>query len=178
MAVLREFRSTYSHVTIFSSEFAKLIIGTVLMEQVLVLHRSQNHQQQTWSKYLSFLIQRTVASLRITNVPLYDFFRVIPRRLKFYMPTFRNTVFHLHRQVCLWRWKRKNVPKRRNIKFRCRGIAQKKEYNIQNTAKVWNQEQIFPSPCFFKHYNMELDLSLLLKHSHNGIYFLLVTYQW
>jgi hypothetical protein len=30
---------------------------------------------------------------------------------------------------------------RRNIKFRRRGITQKKIYNIQNTAKVWNQEE-------------------------------------
>jgi hypothetical protein len=30
---------------------------------------------------------------------LYDFFWAIPRRLNFYMPTFRNTLFHLHRQV-------------------------------------------------------------------------------
>jgi hypothetical protein len=35
-----------------------------------------------------------------------------------------------------------NVPKRRHIKFRRRGIIQKKTYNIQNTAKVWNQEYI------------------------------------
>jgi len=33
-----------------------------------------------------------------------------------------------------------NVPKRRHIKFRSLGITQKKTYNIQNTAKVWNQE--------------------------------------
>jgi hypothetical protein len=32
-----------------------------------------------------------------------------------------------------------SVPKRRHIKFRRRGITQKKTYNIQNTAKVWNQ---------------------------------------
>jgi hypothetical protein len=30
----------------------------------------------------------------------------------------------------------KSVPKRRHIKFRRRGITQKKAYNIQNTAKV------------------------------------------
>jgi hypothetical protein len=29
-----------------------------------------------------------------------------------------------------------------NIKFRRRGIAQKKAYNIQNTAKVLNQEKL------------------------------------
>jgi len=28
------------------------------------------------------------------------------------------------------------VPKCQHIKFRCRGITQKKEYNIQNMAKV------------------------------------------
>ena len=33
-----------------------------------------------------------------------------------------------------------SVPKRRHIKFRRLGIAQKKAYSIQNTAKVWNQE--------------------------------------
>ena len=32
------------------------------------------------------------------------------------------------------------VPKLRHIKFRRRGITQKKAYNIQNTAKVWDQE--------------------------------------
>jgi hypothetical protein len=29
-----------------------------------------------------------------------------------------------------------SVPKRRHIKFRRRGITQKKAYNIQNTAEV------------------------------------------
>jgi hypothetical protein len=33
-----------------------------------------------------------------------------------------------------------SVPKRRHIKFRRRRITQKKAYNIQNMAKVWNQE--------------------------------------
>ena len=33
-----------------------------------------------------------------------------------------------------------SVPKCRHIKFRRRGITQKKTYNIRNTAKVWNQE--------------------------------------
>jgi len=43
----------------------------------------------------------------------------------------------LHR---LWRWNRQSVPKRRHIHFSRRGITQKKEYNIQYTANVWNQE--------------------------------------
>ena len=33
-----------------------------------------------------------------------------------------------------------SVPKRRHIKFRCLEITQKKAYNFQNMAKVWNQE--------------------------------------
>ena len=33
--------------------------------------------------------------------------------------------------TCLWRWNRQSVPKRRHIKFRLRGITQKK--NIQHT---------------------------------------------
>jgi len=50
--------------------------------------------------------------------------------------------------TCLWRWNRQCVPKRRHIKFRRRGITQKKAYNIQNMAKVWNQEprNYFPLP--------------------------------
>ena len=35
---------------------------------------------------------------------------------------------------------KQSVPKRRHIKFRRRGITQKKTYNVQNKAKVWNQE--------------------------------------
>jgi len=35
-----------------------------------------------------------------------------------------------------------SVPKRRNIKFRRRGITQKKEYNVQNMAKAWNQGRL------------------------------------
>jgi len=65
------------------------------------------------------------------------FFWVIPRRLNFICRRF-GTLFHLHRP--LWRWNRQSVPKRRHIKFRRRGITQKKTYNIQNTAKVWRQD--------------------------------------
>ena len=33
-----------------------------------------------------------------------------------------------------------SVPKRWHIKFRRRGITQKKAYNIQKMVKVWKQE--------------------------------------
>jgi hypothetical protein len=73
----------------------------------------------------------------------YASFWVIPRRLNFICRRFGTLcLYHLHRQKCLWRWNRRSVPKRRNIKFRRRGITQKKVYNIQNMAKVWNQEKI------------------------------------
>jgi hypothetical protein len=46
----------------------------------------------------------------------------------------------VHTPARLWRWNRQSVPKCRQLKLRCRGITQKKQYNIQNMAKVWNQE--------------------------------------
>jgi len=57
---------------------------------------------------------------------------------EFYTPTFRNTLFHLDRQVGTYLPMKmeQSVPKRRHIKFRRLGITQKKTYNIQNTAKV------------------------------------------
>jgi hypothetical protein len=99
-----------------------------------------------------------------------------------YMPTFRNTLFHLHRQVgvcrmnwvrrillilfilhtptCLWRWNRQNVPKRRHIIFRRLGITQKKAQNIYNTAKVWNQEPNFSSlPLLPTHNPTNMDIT-------------------
>jgi hypothetical protein len=47
------------------------------------------------------------------------------------MPTFRNTLFHLHRQVGnLLTYEDGSVPKRRHTKFRRRGIIQKKTLNV------------------------------------------------
>jgi len=78
---------------------------------------------------------------------LRAFFWVIPRCLNFICRRFGTLcLFLLHRHVgahattCLWRWNRQSVPKRRHIKFRRRGITHKKAYNIQDTAKDWNQE--------------------------------------
>ena len=50
------------------------------------------------------------------------------------------TKFSHYLPTCLGRWNRQSVPKGRHIKFTRRGITQKKVHNIQNTAKVWNQE--------------------------------------
>jgi hypothetical protein len=37
--------------------------------------------------------------------------------------------------TCLWRWNRQSVPKRRHIKFRRRGITQKKTYNMSSYVR-------------------------------------------
>ena len=71
---------------------------------------------------------------------LYAFFWVIPRRLNFICRRFGTLcLFHLHRQVgarpYLPMKMEQSVPKRRHIKFRHRGITQKKAYNIQDTTK-------------------------------------------
>jgi len=36
----------------------------------------------------------------------------------------------------IYKWNRRDDPKGRQIKFICREITPKKEYNIQNTAKL------------------------------------------
>ena len=59
---------------------------------------------------------------------------------EFYIPTFQNSVCSIFIPTRLWRWKRHSVPKRWHIKFTRRRIAHTKAYNIQNMAKVWNQE--------------------------------------
>jgi len=64
-----------------------------------------------------------------------------------YMPTFRKTLSLLSSQadrffipILQWRRNRQIFPKRGRIKFRRRGITQKKSYKIQNTAIAWNQK--------------------------------------
>ena len=54
---------------------------------------------------------------------------------EFYVPTFRDTLLVPSSQAVRYEYGKDSVPKRRHIKFRRRGIAQKKAYNIQNTQK-------------------------------------------
>jgi len=57
-----------------------------------------------------------------------------------YVPTFRNTLFHLHFFPAHTTYEdgtEQSVSKRRHIKFRRRGFTpKKKENNIQNMAKA------------------------------------------
>jgi len=66
---------------------------------------------------------------------------------EFYAPTFRNTLAVPSSQVTRPRptKKEQNIPKRRHIKFRRRGITQKKEYNIHNTTGVWSSRSLLSS---------------------------------
>ena len=64
-----------------------------------------------------------------------------------YMPTLRNTLSIPSSYPPMKM--EQSVPKHRHMKFRHRGITQKKAYNIQNTAKVWNQDQVTNS--YFPH---------------------------
>jgi len=55
------------------------------------------------------------------------------------IPTILN-FFH-YRPICLWRWNRHSVPKRWHIKFRRRGITQKKTQHTEHgeslKSKIW-----------------------------------------
>jgi hypothetical protein len=57
-------------------------------------------------------------------------------------PTFSNLLI-LHNYPAMKM--EQSVPKRRYIKFRRPRITQKKAYDIQNKAKVWNQENYYYS---------------------------------
>jgi hypothetical protein len=81
----------------------------------------------------------------------------------FYVPTFRKSL-PVPSSLVVWtrritrpsfpcshdplRWN--SVPKRRHVKFRRRGITQRKEYSIKNRARFWNQ-----GPCEWFHQNRE-----------------------
>ena len=53
---------------------------------------------------------------------------------KFYIRTFRNAVCSIFTPTCPWKWKRYSLPKRQHLKFRRRGINQKKAYCTGESA--------------------------------------------
>ena len=72
---------------------------------------------------------------------MYAFFWVIPRRLNFYTPTFRNTVCSIFKGTYLPMKMEQSVPKRQHIKFRRRGITQKKAttFRTRRDFEIKNQ---------------------------------------
>ena len=108
------------------------------------------------SLFLTLWKQSVIKKVKIQkqSMHLYAFFWVILLRLNFYADVSEHSVS----SVFIWRWNRQVVPKRRHIKFRGRGITQKKAYKVQNTAKVWNQEKlhvctyfVMPTPKYIHH---------------------------
>jgi len=90
---------------------------------------------ETFKNVFILLISNFRRVLNVVCFLLYNF-----SASKFYMPTFQNTLSVLSSQAgrckefftptCLWRWNRQSVPKRQRMKFRRRGITQKKAYNV------------------------------------------------
>ena len=70
---------------------------------------------------------------------------------EFYMPTFRNILFDLHRRIGirLWRWNRQSVPKRRHIKFWYWEITNKRAYNSKSFLTQMSLQQRSLSLIFF-----------------------------
>ena len=98
--------------------------------------------QLKWSDHVNAPYSST-DNLQLTYGNNVFFFWVMPPRLNFMCWHFRTLcLFHLHRLYShdLWRWNSQSAPKHWHTKFRCQGITQKKEYNIHNMAKAWNQD--------------------------------------
>jgi histone acetyltransferase (RNA polymerase elongator complex component) len=68
------------------------------------------------------------------------------------------------------------VTKCRHIKFRSRGITQKKEYNFQNTAKVLKEEYVYLSGQFVFQTTFEPGTSRMKDRNVTDCAILLVSY--
>jgi len=141
----------------FNSGFKGLITFTnkVILLYVFfwVIPRRLNFICRRFGTLCSIFIGRSlVLLLSSQNPPIRFFFYeqtdgvatgspLSPVIANFFMEDFEKKT--IEQGTCLWRWNRQSVPKRRHIKFRRQGITKKKTYNIQNKAKVWNQEAHF-----------------------------------
>jgi hypothetical protein len=77
---------------------------------------------------------------------------------RIYTPTFLKPS-HFFIPTCLWRWNRQ-CCEMSAYKIQSWGITQKKAYNIQNMAKVWNQEKQMIS--------LSLNMKILDCHHFQG----------
>jgi len=118
-------------------------MGTKLQDAFDYSKNSESRKPDSWPSLLSsfaakmmtpYLVSYSSITISTPELPIQSICApVLPYSGK---DTSRQTYFIPTRQR---RWKRQSVPKHWHIKFRCRGITQKKAYSIQNTAKVWNQ---------------------------------------
>ena len=77
---------------------------------------------------------------------LYSFLWMIPWCLNFMCRRFGTLC--LFQLLQFYSLNRQSFPKRWNIKFEGRGITQKKEYDINSTEKVLDQDKIQFYPIF------------------------------
>jgi len=97
-----------------------------------------------------------------------DYFPYQGEQLLFLLPNFRhvlNVCRILHTPTCLWRWNRQSVLKRRHIKFRCRGITQKKAYSFCfacNCSHVHHEIALVRNSSHSRHASAVTSLSGLL----------------
>jgi hypothetical protein len=73
-----------------------------------------------------------------------DFCILSCNRSRDFSKAFLISNFSHYSPICLWRWNRQCVPKRRHIRFRRRGITQKKT-NIFQSLFYKNCHLVFPS---------------------------------
>jgi hypothetical protein len=87
------------------------------------------------------------AQCPVTNTQIFVFFLLGDSPVSVVMCQRLGTpcLFHLHKR--LWGWNRHSIPKRWHLNYRRRWITQKKAYNIQKMAEVWNQDRYFM--CIF-----------------------------
>ena len=84
----------------------------------------------------------------VTLFVLYSFFWVNPQQQKFMCWHFTTlTLFHFHRWC---KSNRQSVLKHQHIKFRCRGVTQKKEYSFLVT-QYWSFTHFVPK--YFRNYH-------------------------
>jgi len=77
-----------------------------------------------------------VVCFLLCNSPASEFYmlKIFLSQTLSHMDTPTILKFSHYLPTCLWRWKRQSVPKRRHIKFRRRGITQRKTYIIISTC--------------------------------------------
>jgi hypothetical protein len=93
--------------------------------------------RRTWINLKTFIFVADTTDCRILSFGWFPGVWILCADVSVHCSIFMGDVRCLHHL-----WRLNMVSERRHIKFRGWGITQKKEYNIQNTAKVWKQEQV------------------------------------
>jgi hypothetical protein len=99
---------------------------------------------------------------------LYAFFWVIPLCLNIISQRSEHSVYSIF--IGLWRWNRQSVLNHWHIKFRHRGIIQKKSYNNKITVMLMVLFSFccWRCPCFWKIHRKWRRTLFLMQFNHNG----------